>query len=239
VRVAPMGVDTARFDPLFRDPALRRDLLARAGGTSWSVLLFYAGRLSPEKNVGLLIETLARLARRRPRDYRLVIAGDGPLANQLREEADRCAPGRVLFTGAIADANVLATHYASADVFVHPNPKEPFGIAPLEAMASGVPVVLPNAGGVLSYASAANAWLASPDAASFADAIVAAATHPEPARILAGRYTAQLHDWPAVARRWFALYDDLIARQRPGTARDGNSDVPIYQERQGVVTTVR
>jgi glycogen synthase len=56
-------------------------------------------------------------------------------------------------------------------VFVHPNPKEPFGIAPLEAMASGVPTVAPEAGGVLTYATNDNVWLVEPKAESFADAI--------------------------------------------------------------------
>jgi alpha-1,6-mannosyltransferase len=234
VRVAPMGVDTSRFDPLLRDPALRRELLARAGGTIWSVLLLYAGRLAPEKNVRLLIDMLEHLVRlradgaaagrvralvgsagqsARTRDYRLVIAGDGPLADELRADADRRVPGRVLFLGALGDVNAIATHFASADVFIHPNPKEPFGIAPLEAMASGVPVVLPNAGGVLSYACDDNAWLAAPSAPAFADAVLDASTRRDERRILAARYTAQLHDWPAVARQWFALYDDLIARR--------------------------
>ena len=68
----------------------------------------------------------------------------------------------MLFCGHV-DARALARLYASCDVFVHPNPREPFGIGPLEAMASGVPLVLPAAGGVLSYANADNAWLARAD----------------------------------------------------------------------------
>ena len=59
------------------------------------------------------------------------------------------------------DKELLADYYANADVFVHPNPKEPFGIAPLEAMASGVPVVAPNSGGILSYATDENIWMRS------------------------------------------------------------------------------
>ena len=58
--------------------------------------------------------------------------------------------GRVWLCGNL-DRETLATFYASADVFVHPNPREPFGIGPLEAMSSGVPVVMPAAGGVLEY----------------------------------------------------------------------------------------
>lgn len=215
IHVCPMGVDADRFGPAHRDLLLRRSLLERAGGRSDSVLLFYAGRLSPEKNVGLLVDALARVARpmphgaTRPRDYRLVIAGDGPLSDSLAQEAARRAPGRLLMLGPVEGRELLARCYASADVFVHPNPREPFGIAPLEAMASGVPVVLPSAGGVLSYATRDNAWLAAPDAESFALQIRCAIEQPSQARLRAARDTALAHRWNHIADRFFALYDRL------------------------------
>ncbi|MGE0043749.1 MAG: glycosyltransferase, partial [Vicinamibacterales bacterium] len=218
IHVCPMGVDTAGFGPGHRDADVRRRLLERAGGSERSVLLFYAGRLSPEKNVGLLVETLARLVRPPAvglaRDFRLVIAGDGPLTARLRRDAARVAPGRLLLLGSLQSRERLARCYASADVFVHPNPREPFGIAPLEAMASGVPVVAPAAGGVQSYATGANSWLAAPDAASFASAIRAAVDAPEPARLAAARQTADAHRWDRVAARFFGLYEDLDRRFR-------------------------
>jgi len=54
---------------------------------------------------------------------------------------------------------------------VHPNPREPFGIAPLEAMASGTPTLAPNAGGLLAYATNENSWLVEPTAKDFANAV--------------------------------------------------------------------
>ncbi len=57
----------------------------------------------------------------------------------------------------IRDRESLAAHYASCDVFLHPNPSQPFGIAPLEAMASGLALVEPDSGGILSYADSTNA----------------------------------------------------------------------------------
>src|SRR5690606_15753076 len=78
--------------------------------------------------------------------------------------------GRITLLGHLDKAE-LANYYANADVFVHPNPREPFGIGPLEAMASGVPVVVPDSGGLLSYASDENAWVTEPSAASYAAAI--------------------------------------------------------------------
>lgn len=215
IQVCPMGVDADRFGPSHRDPLLRRSLLERAGGGPDSVLLFYAGRLSPEKNVGLLVDALACLTRPMPhgetpaRDYRLVIAGDGPMSEALAVEAARRAPGRLLRLGPVDGRELLARHYASADVFVHPNPREPFGIAPLEAMASGVPVVLPSAGGVLSYATRDNAWLAAPDGESFALQVRCAVEQPSTRKLAAAQQTAHAHRWDAITDRFFALYDRL------------------------------
>ena len=126
-----------------------------------SIVLLYAGRISPEKNIGLLVEMMRILSKDSQHDYRLLVAGAGPQSEWLREQGDKQAPGKIRLLGHL-DKETLANYYANADVFVHPNPKEPFGIAPLEAMASGVATVAPNAGGILSYATSTNAWLVEP-----------------------------------------------------------------------------
>ncbi len=87
------------------------------------------------------------------RKYHLVIAGDGPKADWLIASLQEFASGQFSFLGHITEKEKLADLYANADIFIHPNPREPFGIAPLEAMSSGTPVVVPNSGGVLSYAN--------------------------------------------------------------------------------------
>lgn len=217
VRVCPMGVEASRFGPQHRDLALRRELLARAGGHERSALILYVGRLAPEKRPELLLATLRRLVDSAAargvdgRDYRLVVVGDGPARAGLQAEAARLVPGQTVFTGAVDDRRWLAACYASADVFVHPNAHEPFGIAPLEAMASGVPVVLPAAGGVLSYATRENAALAAPTATTYAEAITATLDQPCPARVAAARHTARTYDWTCVTAAWFDTYDRLIA----------------------------
>lgn len=214
IHVRPMGVDFCAFGPVHRDRELRRRLLARAGGTADSVLLLYAGRMSPEKNLGLLIDMIEQLQRATAwsgtvRDYRLVLAGDGPRAEAILRDAASRARHRVHWVGAVRDREELARYYASADVFVHPNPREPFGIGPLEAMASRVPVVLPSAGGVLSYANPGNAWLAEPVGESFAHAVNSVVSRPDEARLAAARETARQLDWSRVASRFFQLYDEL------------------------------
>ena len=157
--VSPRGVDAAYFSPDRRSDEVRREMRERAGIQANSVVLLYAGRISPEKNVGLLVDLMRILAKEGVRDYRLLVAGAGPKSEWLKSQGEKLSPGKIIQLGHL-DKNLLADYYANADVFIHPNPREPFGIAPLEAMAAGVPMVAPNAGGVLSYANNENAWLA-------------------------------------------------------------------------------
>ena len=208
IRVCPPGVDVAAFNARRRNASLRATLLARAGGTPRSVLLFYAGRLSPEKNLSLLVGMMRVHAADRSRDYRLVLAGDGPCAEPLQSAAADL-DGRVALIGAL-DRETLADCCASADVFVHPNPRETFGIGPLEAMAYGVPVVVPGAGGVLEYADDSNAWLADPEAVAFAAATRDAARG-DAERVACALTTARAFSLASAARRQFRLYDDLVA----------------------------
>lgn len=168
--VCPRGVDTCHFSPERRSDAVRREMHDRAGIPENSRILLYAGRISPEKNVGLLADTIRLLAKDSENDYRLLVAGAGPQAKWLRSQADTHAPGKIVLLGHL-DKDLLADYYANADVFVHPNPHEPFGIAPLEAMASGAPTLAPNSGGILSYASNENAWLVEPTGEKFAEAV--------------------------------------------------------------------
>jgi len=145
-------------------------MIEHAGVPADAVILLYAGRISPEKNIGLLPDFLEILEKDENRDFRLLVAGDGPHSEWLSKETEKRFPGRIVLLGHL-DKDTLADYYANADVFVHPNPREPFGIAPLEAMASGVPTVVPNAGGLLFYANNENTWMVEPTAENFADAV--------------------------------------------------------------------
>jgi glycosyltransferase involved in cell wall biosynthesis len=109
------------------------------------------------------------------------------------------------------DKETLSNYYANADVFIHPNPKEPFGIAPLEVMASGVPTVAPRAGGILSYATDKNAWLVEPNAQEFAAAIRDAGGNSERKllRVKNAVETARANTREASTDRLFATYDEI------------------------------
>jgi glycosyltransferase involved in cell wall biosynthesis len=168
--VCPRGVDTGTFTPARRSKEIQQKMRDKAGVPDDAVLLLYAGRISPEKNIELLVEMMRLLAQDANTDFRLLVAGDGPKRGWLQSQTDKLFPGKIVQLGHL-DTNKLADLYANVDIFVHPNPREPFGIAPLEAMASGVPTVAPNSGGILSYATNDNAWLVEPTAEKFASAI--------------------------------------------------------------------
>jgi alpha-1,6-mannosyltransferase len=207
--IRPMGVDAGRFSPDRRSTAMREYLLQTSNGGPGTNLLLYAGRLAPEKNLPLLVEMMGLLGG----DCRLIVVGSGMERARLEHLTAEQAPGRLCFLDHITDRGRLAEVYASCDLFVHPNPREPFGIAPLEAMASGLPLVGPNCGGITSFASQANAWLAEPDAASFAAAVQQAMREHTArlAKVQAGLATAAEHSWERAAHAYFALYDSIYA----------------------------
>ncbi len=210
VRVLPMGAQIAGFASAIPNETKRRQLLAQVNGDQNTRLLLYVGRLSPEKNVPLLIEMLERLA---DENFRLVVAGAGPLTDWLESEAHRRTPGKVLSLGHVQDRQALINLYANCDAFVHPNPREPFGIAPLEAMAAGLPLIAPRSGGVLSYADDTNSWLAAANTEAFTEAVKAvfADASVRKDKLARARWTAEQYSWSAVADRFFALYDELHA----------------------------
>lgn len=150
-----------------------------------------------------------------PSDCRLLVAGSGPLEGWLREQGERLG-GRLRLLGHVGSRPELARLLASVDVFVHPNPREPFGIGPLEAMASGTPLVAPDSGGVLEYADASCAWLAQPEGGAFAQAVLDVLSNPAAARakVERARPVAERHDWRKVTERFFDIYEELDAVRR-------------------------
>ena len=132
------GVDTDLFSPEKRREYLR----IRAGCGKSDTVLLYVGRLAPEKDLDVLMEAYVVL-RKRYRDIRLVITGDGPMTEKLMRDA----PSGVFFTGYL-HGEELAEVYATSDIFLFPSTTETYGNVIIEAMASGLPVVAPYSGGI-------------------------------------------------------------------------------------------
>ena len=124
------GVDPSVFSPVKRSDELR----ARWGAGPDTLVALCVSRFAREKNFPLVIDAYEAMRRAR-RDTRLVLVGDGPMADELkRRNVGYIVAGR-LVNGA------LSAHYASADAFLFPSTSETFGNVTLEAMASGLGVV--------------------------------------------------------------------------------------------------
>ncbi|MCA1625951.1 MAG: glycosyltransferase [Acidobacteria bacterium] len=210
VAVCPRGVNSETFSPARKSDEIKREMRVRAGIPENAIVLLYAGRISPEKNIGLLPDFMEILAKDEKRDFRLLVAGAGPQADWLTEQTEKRIPNKIIQLGHL-DKETLANYYANCDIFVHPNPREPFGIAPLEAMASGVPTLAPNAGGLLSYATNENMWLTTPTAENFAGAVCEIIENPvaRESKIKNALQTAQVNTWEKSTDRLLATYDQM------------------------------
>jgi alpha-1,6-mannosyltransferase len=135
----PFGVDGRTFHPRPGTAAARRDLQGDAG--EGAAVLVGVGRLAIEKRWDVVLEAFGRIRTRR--DAVLVLFGDGPERAQL----ERRAPEGVRFVGFEQDRSRLGQFLAAADVLVHGCPYETYGLGIAEAVASGLPVVVPDAGG--------------------------------------------------------------------------------------------
>lgn len=210
-----MGADLSEMSPAHASPAGRQRILALCGAAQSddAVVLLYVGRLAPEKNLQLLFKLVEHMNRADARPFYLIVAGDGMERARWERYAAERLPGHVVFLGHLRDRKMLALLYANADVFVHPNPHEPFGIAPLEAMASGLPLLAPNSGGLTAYASVANAWTVPATVDDFAAAIleiIGNRGHDYVAeRTRKGLETAAAYAWDRVADGFLDLYQEM------------------------------
>jgi glycosyltransferase involved in cell wall biosynthesis len=140
IAVIPNGVDLTRFEGR-TEPGRTRAILGIKAGER---MLLGVGRLAPEKGFDVLIEAFTSMHPRLP-DVRLVIAGEGPEAPQLKVLAEATG-NRVLFVGHMPDTVPL---FEAADIVVAPSRQEGQGIVPLEAMAAGRPVIASRVGGLV------------------------------------------------------------------------------------------
>ncbi|GAP46821.1 glycosyltransferase family 4 protein [Streptomyces azureus] len=205
VELWPRGVDTERFRPDRRDEALRRELAPNG-----ELIVGYVGRLAPEKQVELLAGACGL------EGVRVVVVGDGP----SRPGLEQALPGAVFLGRRTGDD--LARVFASLDAFVHTGPFETFCQTVQEAMASGLPVVAPAAGGPLDLVAHGRTGLLVPprDTAAVRDAVRALAADPA-LRIAfgaAGRAAVEGRTWAAVGDQLIGHYANVLAARRTAVA---------------------
>ncbi|MEU3891754.1 glycosyltransferase family 1 protein [Streptomyces sp. NPDC029041] len=205
VRLWPRGVDTERFRPERRDEALRRALAPNG-----ELIVGYVGRLAPEKQVELLAGACGL------QGVRVVVVGDGP----SRPGLEQALPGAVFLGRRTGDD--LARVFASFDVFAHTGPFETFCQTVQEAMASGLPVVAPAAGGPLDLVAHGHTGLLVPpgDATAVRDAVrsLAADAALRAAYGTAGRATVEGRTWAAVGDQLIGHYAQVLAGRRTAVA---------------------
>lgn len=201
----PLGVNLERFHPARR---LASDRIRAQLGAQDRPLVVYVGRLAPEKRVDVLLRAWPRIARRT--GAVLAIVGDGPLCKELQA----LAPGRdIRWLGFIHHRAGLADLLASADAVVSPGEVETFGLAALESLASGTPVLSAAAGGAAELVQDSRAGLLfeGGDADSLATRMESLlAMDRQHLGALGRAHAVQKHSWDLVLTSVFDLYDRII-----------------------------
>lgn len=219
IRQLYSGVDTQRFSPSLPhvgSPLPYAGEVARSAGEG-SLTIGTIGRLDPVKNQAALIDAVAALRPRFPQ-LRLLIVGDGPLRDALRQHAiDAGLETAIEFAGARNDTPDLLRRM---DLFVLPSINEGISNTILEAMATGLPVVAGRVGGnpelIVDGVTGALYDPAQPGALESALASYLV----DPARCRAhgraGRErVVQNFSLEAMVQRYLALYDELLKDNRP------------------------
>lgn len=213
----PIGVDLK----LFR-PRPLKTLREKLGLPSAKPVILYVGRLELRKGIGTLIKALKHIAEA---ELFIVGGGAGKAAQKLdalertrlQEIADKLGlTSRVHFLGAKPQSKV-ALYYAAADVCAVPSYYEPFGIVPIEAMASGTPVVASKTGGMrFTVIEDVTGHLALPnDHKDLATKLNTVLSRGKEAYTQAARkYVQQYFSWPAIAKDTADYLSSLLLMNR-------------------------
>jgi len=206
VRVVSRGVDARLFDPARRSELLRRSW----GANEACVVALHVGRLAPEKNLRLVMRAVEAMRAAHPQ-LRMVWVGDGP----ERAAMQRALPGHV-FAG-MRTGEDLASHYASADLFLFPSTTETFGNVTLEAMASALAVIAYDYAAAAQHIKHGVSGLLAPlgdEAAFVRHAIDTVVSAPQLARLRhCARETALRLDWENVYGDYERVLLDVMHQQ--------------------------
>ncbi len=215
VEIVPNPVDLSKLGEPERNTTRRK-----LGLSDDDEVVGYLGRLSPVKRLPMLIDAAAQLAERRP-DVRLVVVGDGGVAESLQKRARKILGDRAIFTGSVPHCEV-AHYHAAFDVFVTASRSETQPLAYTEAMYVGTPVVaLATPGAADMIEDGTNGLLVPPEsgAEGLAGALDTVLSEPKLAQRLreGGRQFARARHYTEVAHRLEAVYE--MARDRAACGR--------------------
>ena len=201
MRIWGRGVNGERFNPRNSSPQWRARLLN--GRDPDSLLCIYVGRLASEKRVNLLLDVA------RTPGVALTIIGDGA----ARDELETLFAGTgTCFTGYLFGRD-LAQAYASADVFTFTGPSETFGQVVQEAMASGLPAVIIDQGGITDLVTQnVNGFICEDDPQAFAEAVITLRDNLALRQQMSmeARRVADQRPWEAIMAQLEAYYQEAV-----------------------------
>lgn len=204
ISVIENGVDLRPFHTPFA-PLSKTAL----GLPETAVVATYVGRLSPEKNLATLLGQFAQ-ARQTAPDLHLLLVGDGPLANELRQQVNGLGLATAVhFTGELANSRV-ADYLAAADFFVTASLSEVHPLTLIEALAAGLPIAAPTAPGIVDLVSSGQTgFLTEPHRLSEAIDYLAQHSAVRERLAYAARRASQRYDIRQTVQRSLALYERL------------------------------
>ena len=173
--------------------------------------IIYSGRLIREKNIDLLIESLVLIKEELP-TVRCIIAGDGPEKSRLQNRAkDLGVSENIRFMGFVRDHDDVLALMKSSRVFASPSVREGFGIAPLEAIACGLPVVTGDArkNAVRELVDNRTGIISHPSPEKFAESIISCMQRSDEMREGCISFAAD-YDWDVIAGRLESYYADIL-----------------------------
>ena len=173
--------------------------------------ILYVGSLEPRKNIGTLLRAYEILRERNPhlKTKLVLIGGESPLFAEVRLKVKNFKDD-ILFKGFVNDY-ILRDFYRHATLFVYPSLYEGFGLPPLEAMASGVPVVTTMTSSIPEVVGDAALMVSPHDAVGLAETMGRVLADPAiRAKLIArGREQVRKFNWYRVARNTLAVYYEV------------------------------
>jgi alpha-1,6-mannosyltransferase len=213
VRRIPLGVDLDTFRPVPRD--FPQQAMVGHQTDDRPVHLVTVTRLSREKRPERAIDCL-RALHEGGTAAELIVIGDGPERKRLERRA-RDLP--VTFLGHLSERSTVAALVAKADVALFPSPAETFGLATLEALACGTPVVVPAAGAARELLDAPGSGVVSGGTTEeMADAVRHLLQAPEDQRRAAARAAAERYPWTGTVAELLRGYEAMGPRPFPRTS---------------------
>lgn len=192
VAVLSRGVNTEKFNPSYRT---RTDSRVKA---------LYVGRVAPEKNLPILVDMFKNRS-----DVDLVVVGDGPYLQEMK-----AALPKAEFLGKIIGEQ-LANAYANGDFFVFPSRTDTLGNCVLEAMSSGLPVIVSDAMGPKELVKQGETGFITTSEADFSRAVDLLVTDSERRKRMgnAALASAKLRSWDEIFHQLTGYYDSLTHKQ--------------------------